>query len=73
MKPDAIPLELREIPQWVGWSHETRRGKSTKVPRIAGRPQKRASVADSTTWAPQDNLALPLKASVGAKARRPCK
>jgi len=48
MNVDAIPLELRERPQWVLWRTEDRDGKPTKVPcRTDGR---RASSTDANTW-----------------------
>lgn len=50
MNVDAIPLELRERPQWVLWRGEERDGKRTKVPyRADGRG--RASSTDPATWA----------------------
>jgi putative DNA primase/helicase len=57
----AIPLELRDRPQWVVWRLEKRDGKATKVPYVARPPlnrgaatgtQKRwrASTTDPSTW-----------------------
>ena len=47
MNAEAIPLDLRERPQWVVWRYELREdGKRTKVPyRPSGR-DRRASVTD---------------------------
>jgi putative DNA primase/helicase len=50
---DAIPRELRELPQWVGWRRERRNGKWTKAPYQAARPARRArraSTTDPATW-----------------------
>ncbi len=48
--PGAIPVELRNLPQWVTWKREFhRKGKPTKVPYIAG-TDKRASTTDARTW-----------------------
>jgi hypothetical protein len=32
LNPDLIPLQLKEIPNWVNWTIEERDGKPTKVP-----------------------------------------
>jgi putative DNA primase/helicase len=48
---DAIPLELRERPQWVVWRLEERDGKQTKVPYRATSPDRYASASDPATWA----------------------
>jgi len=32
IEPKNIPEELRALPQWVCWRHETRNGKTTKPP-----------------------------------------
>jgi putative DNA primase/helicase len=46
---DAIPIELRDRPQWVVWRLEERDGKPTKVPyRSDG--EGRASSTDPATW-----------------------
>ena len=42
---DVAPAGLRELDQWVCWSHE----RGTKVPKIAG-TVRRASSADPKTW-----------------------
>nr|WP_295469402.1 DUF3987 domain-containing protein [Mesorhizobium sp.] len=48
---DRIPLELQQIPQWVGWRYEgVPRGKLTKVP-VNVRTGWPASVTDPQTWA----------------------
>ncbi len=46
---DNIPEELRRRPQWVVWKLETRDGKPTKVPYIAG-GVGRADTTDLMTW-----------------------
>jgi primase-polymerase (primpol)-like protein len=46
---DNIPEELRCRPQWVTWRLETRDGRLTKIPYIAGGVGK-ASSTDSETW-----------------------
>ncbi len=49
MDKEAIPLELRELEQWVVWRYQQRgTGKPTKVPfAVTGEP---ASSTDPTTW-----------------------
>src|SRR6266566_2632520 len=49
MRPDQIPQQLKEKPQWVCWRYEQRNDKTTKVP-IDARTGKRASTTDSGTW-----------------------
>ena len=46
---ENIPEQLTERPQWVCWRLETRNGKPTKVPYIAG-TNSRASSTDLMTW-----------------------
>ena len=48
---DAIPGELRALPQWVLWRKEVRGGKTTKVPVQAKDTLRRASSTDPATWA----------------------
>jgi putative DNA primase/helicase len=48
---DAIPEELRALPQWVLWRLEVRGGKTTKVPINASDTLRRASSTDPATWA----------------------
>jgi len=48
---DAIPAELRALPQWVLWRIEERGGKHTKVPLQVRAPSTRASTTDPATWA----------------------
>jgi putative DNA primase/helicase len=50
---NAIPAELRELDQWVGWRWERRVGdpKPTKPPYTADGSRK-AKCNDPTTWAP---------------------
>lgn len=43
---DAIPAELRDLPQWVTWQYEN----GTKVPYDA-KTGRKASSTDPTTWA----------------------
>lgn len=45
----AIPVELRERPQWVTWRRELREGKTTKAPWSAD-GSRRASCDDPATW-----------------------
>lgn len=49
VEPDGIPDFLKVRPQWVGWKLETREGKLTKVPKIAG-TNRGASTTDLLTW-----------------------
>jgi len=53
-----IPKELQELPQWVGWRHEHRAGKPTKVPYQAGRLAK----ADTTDPAHRSSFSAALEA-----------
>ena len=46
---ENIPEQLTNRPQWVCWRLETRDGKPTKVPYIAG-TNSRASSTDLMTW-----------------------
>ena len=61
---DAIPAELRERPQWVVWSAETRDGKTTKVPYRADL-RGRASSTDPATWSTFDAALVATKAADG--------
>ena len=45
---DAIPAELKALPQWVCWAYELKGAKWTKVPRRA--TQGNASTTDRTSW-----------------------
>ena len=47
---DNIPQDLRDLPQWVLWKRETRKGKPTKVPYSPY--GSLASSTDPTTWSP---------------------
>jgi putative DNA primase/helicase len=51
---DAIPDELRRLPQWVCWRLEERGGKHTKTPINAADTLRRASTTDRATWATFD-------------------
>ncbi len=57
---DNIPEELRRRPQWVVWKLETRDGKPTKVPYIAG-GVGRAKSTDLLTWRTFDEALQALK------------
>lgn len=46
---DAIPVELRELPQWVAWDYERRGEKRTKVPHNPA-TGKHADSTDLETW-----------------------
>ena len=46
----AVPLELRSLPQWVGWRLVDRDGKATKVP-VDPKTGGFASSTDPKTWA----------------------
>lgn len=46
---DAIPVELRDVPQWVCWHLETRDGKFAKVP-LNPHTGGHAKVSDPRTW-----------------------
>lgn len=46
----VIPDALCDLPQWLVWRSEQARGRSTKVPRCALDPTRRASSTDPTTW-----------------------
>src|ERR1700693_2832448 len=52
MTPDSrfpnIPEELRQLPQWVNWQIEQRKGKPTKVPKQPSGVN--ASSTASNTW-----------------------
>jgi hypothetical protein len=50
---DGIPEGLRQLPRWVGWRFELRKGKWSKVP-TALRTGRNASSTDPTTWASFD-------------------
>jgi primase-polymerase (primpol)-like protein len=54
MNVGAIPVELRDRPQWVVWRLEQRDGKRTKVPYRAD-GAGRASSTDPTTWSTFDS------------------
>jgi primase-polymerase (primpol)-like protein len=48
---DAIPVELRRLPQWVVWKNENdESGKSTKVPYCTA--NHRASTKKPEHWRP---------------------
>lgn len=49
VRPDAIPAELRERPQWVCWHWAERAGRWTKVP-VNPATGARASTTDPATW-----------------------
>lgn len=47
---EAIPLELRALPQWVCWKLKKRGKKTTKVPYRATNPFATAESDDPATW-----------------------
>ena len=48
---DNIPVELRQLPNWVTWKDEGNPGeKPRKVPYPPGRPNTRGSSTDPSTW-----------------------
>lgn len=49
VRPDAIPAELRERPQWVCWRWERRGDRWTKVP-LNPATGAQASTTDPATW-----------------------
>ena len=52
LKPDNIPAELRDRPQWVVWRYETadkKDGKAKKIP-VDARTGRNAKTNDKTTW-----------------------
>lgn len=50
MDADAIPRDLRDLPQWVLYRVQTRKGKATKIPYQPGHTGRRASSTDPATW-----------------------
>ena len=47
----AVPQQLKDIPHWVVWKHEVRKGKRTKPPRDANtNGSSYASTTDQNTW-----------------------
>ena len=57
LRPENIPFELRELPQWVTWRYELRSDKWTKVPYDAA-TGKKARPNDAETWSSlEDSLA----------------
>src|SRR5215213_8190413 len=54
--PDSIPAELKDLPQWVGWSWAYRPGKNGEAgewtkPPLSPVTGHKASSTDSGTWA----------------------
>jgi primase-polymerase (primpol)-like protein len=49
MTPNALPIALRDRPQWVCWASRQRNGKQTKVP-LNPDTGSFASTANSATW-----------------------
>lgn len=45
-----IPAELRLLPHWVGWRHQRRDGRMTKIPYVLGENGRKARANDPTTW-----------------------
>lgn len=51
IRPDGIPAELRNRPQWLAWSYEPGDGgKFAKVPKHATRPGRNGSSTGPSTW-----------------------
>lgn len=50
MNFNNIPVELRELPQWVVWRSENRGNGATKIPYNAWSPRYRANPTDPGTW-----------------------
>lgn len=50
---DSIPQALKDLPQWVVWRREKRKGKFTKVPYSPG-TKENASVTELADWATFD-------------------
>jgi hypothetical protein len=48
----AVPQQLKDIPNWVGWKHEVRDGKPTKIPYNinSNGSAEWAKTNDPTTW-----------------------
>jgi putative DNA primase/helicase len=46
---ETIPLELRQLPNWVLWRSEARNGRQTKIP-INAQNGRAASVIDPRCW-----------------------
>lgn len=49
MQANELPIELRDIPQWVCWTVRRRDGKQTKIP-LDPNTGGYASTADPSTW-----------------------
>src|SRR4051812_39857494 len=47
---EAIPRDLRDLPQWVLYRVQARNGKTTKIPYQPGHASRRASSTDPQTW-----------------------
>ncbi len=47
-----IPQELRSLPHWVGWRHQRRDGRMTKIPYVLGENGRKARANDPSTWRP---------------------
>jgi putative DNA primase/helicase len=56
MDDHNVPVELRELDQWLVWRYEHRDDKPTKVP-YDPKTGRRASSTDSATWAPFEQAA----------------
>jgi len=57
VRPNAVPAELRERPQWVAWQWERREEKWTKVP-VNARTGQRAASDDPATWTDFDTARM---------------
>jgi len=65
MMPDAIPSELRAIPQWVSWRAESNgKGELTKIPFVSG-SNRRASTTNPATWSTFDDARSRMNGDAG--------
>ena len=49
MRTGSIPVELKALPQWVGWKNELHDGKLSKIPKDC-KNGRNASSTDSKSW-----------------------
>ncbi|NFA41315.1 hypothetical protein EXM65_01675 [Clostridium botulinum] len=54
IQENNIPIELRELKQWVLWKLEDKNGKPTKIPYTIS--NKKADTTNSDTWESFDNV-----------------
>jgi primase-polymerase (primpol)-like protein len=60
IRPEGIPEELKNRPQWVNWRLEERGGDFTKVPHTP-RTGRKASTTDLLTWGTFDDALTALQ------------